>query len=165
MIRLFFFFFNFSTLLRTYCFGILFFSTVSVFGQPNSFTISGCSSISGAANGSYTRSATDVNGCPCYEKADNTAVYFRPSGNSWAYSSGSCTAISAGELYTYNGGCDIAIAGFGNCDPAATLINIQYPSGVPTLSEWGLIILALLLMTLGTVYLVQPNWRGRFEQK
>lgn len=27
---------------------------------------------------------------------------------------------------------------------------------VPTLSEWGLIILALLLMTLGTLYLVQP---------
>ncbi len=36
---------------------------------------------------------------------------------------------------------------------------------VPTLSEWGLIILALLLMTLGTLYLVQPNWRGRFEQE
>ncbi len=35
---------------------------------------------------------------------------------------------------------------------------------VPTLSEWGLIILALLLMTLGTLYLVQPNWRRRFEQ-
>ncbi len=30
---------------------------------------------------------------------------------------------------------------------------------VPTLSEWGLIILALLLMTLGTLVLVQPNWR------
>ncbi len=29
--------------------------------------------------------------------------------------------------------------------------------GIPTLSEWGLIILALLLMTAGTLYLVQPN--------
>ena len=28
---------------------------------------------------------------------------------------------------------------------------------VPTLSEWGLLILALLLMTLGTVYLLQPS--------
>jgi len=36
---------------------------------------------------------------------------------------------------------------------------------VPTLSEWGLIILALLLMTLGTVYLVQPKFRGRLEQE
>lgn len=30
------------------------------------------------------------------------------------------------------------------------------PSDVPTLSEWGLILLALLLMTAGTLYLVQP---------
>ncbi len=37
---------------------------------------------------------------------------------------------------------------------------------VPTLSEWGLIILALLLMTLGTLYLVQPKFRGGiFEQE
>ncbi|MFK7905019.1 MAG: IPTL-CTERM sorting domain-containing protein, partial [Chitinophagales bacterium] len=28
--------------------------------------------------------------------------------------------------------------------------------GVPTLSEWGLIVLALMLMTAGTLYLVQP---------
>ncbi|MFK7907428.1 MAG: IPTL-CTERM sorting domain-containing protein [Chitinophagales bacterium] len=28
---------------------------------------------------------------------------------------------------------------------------------VPTLSQWGLIILALLLMTLGTLHLLQPN--------
>lgn len=30
------------------------------------------------------------------------------------------------------------------------------PASIPTLSEWGLIILALMLMTLGTLYLVQP---------
>lgn len=30
---------------------------------------------------------------------------------------------------------------------------------VPTLSEWALIILALMLMTAGTLYLVQPNFR------
>ncbi len=35
-------------------------------------------------------------------------------------------------------------------------------TNVPTLSEWGLIILALLLMTLGTLYLVQ---QPRFEQE
>ncbi|MEZ4886000.1 MAG: IPTL-CTERM sorting domain-containing protein [Chitinophagales bacterium] len=38
------------------------------------------------------------------------------------------------------------------------------PPPVPTLSEWGLIVLALLLMTLGTLYLLQPNWRGRSEE-
>jgi len=36
---------------------------------------------------------------------------------------------------------------------------------VPTLSEWGLIILALLLMTLGTLYLVQWNWRKAVERE
>ncbi len=41
------------------------------------------------------------------------------------------------------------------------------PSGgdVPTLSEWGLIVLALLLMTLGTLVLVQPNWREVWNRK
>lgn len=45
--------------------------------------------------------------------------------------------------------------------PAADALNgscnVNCPiSVVPTLSEWGLLILALLLMTLGTVYLMQP---------
>ncbi|MEZ4887299.1 MAG: IPTL-CTERM sorting domain-containing protein [Chitinophagales bacterium] len=38
-------------------------------------------------------------------------------------------------------------------------------ASIPTLSEWGLLILALLLMTFGTLYLVQPNWRERLEQE
>ncbi len=32
-------------------------------------------------------------------------------------------------------------------------------SDIPTLSEWGLIILALLLMTLGVLYQLQPRFR------
>ncbi|MGB0932616.1 MAG: IPTL-CTERM sorting domain-containing protein, partial [Chitinophagales bacterium] len=44
-----------------------------------------------------------------------------------------------------------------NC-ATATTTNLE----VPTLSEWGLIILALLLMTAGTLYLVQ---QPRFEQE
>ncbi len=47
-------------------------------------------------------------------------------------------------------------------------INTQAPSaspaGIPTLSEWGLIILALLLMTLGTLYLVQPSFQQQTRQ-
>lgn len=35
--------------------------------------------------------------------------------------------------------------------------SIVQTSSIPTLSEWGLIVLALLLMTLGTLYLVQLN--------
>lgn len=38
-------------------------------------------------------------------------------------------------------------------------VTIVEADSVPTLSEWGLIVLALLLMTLGTVYLLKPNLR------
>ena len=37
-------------------------------------------------------------------------------------------------------------------------------TNVPTLSEWGLILLALLLMTLGTLVLVQPSTRLKQER-
>ncbi|MFK7907765.1 MAG: IPTL-CTERM sorting domain-containing protein [Chitinophagales bacterium] len=39
------------------------------------------------------------------------------------------------------------------------------PASIPTLSEWGLIILALSFMTLGTLYLVQPSVRSSLEQE
>lgn len=43
--------------------------------------------------------------------------------------------------------------------------NSSGAASIPTLSEWGLIVLALFLMTLGTLVLVQPDWRGGFEQE
>ncbi len=44
-----------------------------------------------------------------------------------------------------------------NCSgTSATSVIVESIADVPTLSEWGLIILALLLMTAGTLYLVQP---------
>ncbi len=71
-----------------------------------------------------------------------------------------------------NGGCDtntMPMIPFPNAHYGAPdfMFQLTDPSSnpkVPTLSEWGLIILALLLMTLGVLYLVQPNWRRRFEQ-
>ena len=36
---------------------------------------------------------------------------------------------------------------------------------VPTLSQWGLIILALLLLTFGTIYLVQPSFRSQITHR
>ncbi len=45
-----------------------------------------------------------------------------------------------------------------NCSgTSATSVIVESIADVPTLSEWGLIILALLLMTAGTLYLVQPT--------
>lgn len=35
----------------------------------------------------------------------------------------------------------------------------------PTLLEWGFIILASLLMTLGSLYLMQPNFKSVFEKE
>ena len=66
--------------------------------------------------------------------------------NSFAYEDCPNTGISSGAT---SGGISCAVA----------------PAGVPTLSEWGLIILALMFMTMGTLYLVQPNFRRGFEQK
>ncbi len=42
------------------------------------------------------------------------------------------------------------------------------PTPIPTLSQWGLIILALLLMICGTLYLMQPNFaeeENKFNRK
>ncbi len=48
-------------------------------------------------------------------------------------------------------------SGFGFSHIAIELVAATSNSAaIPTLSQWGLIILALLLMTLGTLYLVQP---------
>lgn len=41
------------------------------------------------------------------------------------------------------------------CGQDLTAAPVVAP-GVPTLSEWGVIVLALLLMTAGTLYLIQP---------
>ena len=34
-------------------------------------------------------------------------------------------------------------------------------ASIPTLSEWGLLNLAILLMTFGTIYLINPNFSLR----
>ncbi len=47
----------------------------------------------------------------------------------------------------------------GNVTRVATFPTaVACPSDVPTLSEWGLINLAILLMTFGTVYLIRPSF-------
>lgn len=154
---------------------------------PESFTISGCSSMTSntgmppiTVNGDYIRGAVDSQTCPCYENLSNNAVvtYLPQLGGIWYVSeplNGSCSdIIGSGTLFyksaTGADACDISLSVLGNasfyCDPATTLSNVVYPpptTEVPTLSEWGLIVLALLLMTLGTLYLLQPNFGGQKE--
>lgn len=117
---------------------LLFLTTNFISAQPISFTISGCSVAGGAVNGDYTQSATDVNSCPC--------IGFVPTI----------------PLYEHGGDpCDISVAiirSVVDCDPATTLSNIQYATpDVPTLSEWGLLNLALLLIICGTLSLMKEN--------
>ncbi len=57
------------------------------------------------------------------------------------------------------------IDGSSTYEISITLTPDSSGGDVPTLSEWGLIVLALLLMTLGTLVLVQPNWRGAWNKK
>ncbi len=55
-------------------------------------------------------------------------------------------------------------SGNGTCctlDCATLCPSNQPETAIPTLSEWGLIILALLFITLGTLYILQGQ--GRFE--
>lgn len=43
--------------------------------------------------------------------------------------------------------------------------TVSSSNGVPTLSEWGLIMLALLLMTLGVLYQLQPRFREVMQEQ
>jgi len=115
-------------------------------------------------------------GCPCYDNASGGVIVFT---SSIIYSAIpitiTCATINSASFFlgytVYNSPstpCDISTALPSVCDPTTTLSNIHYAStsaSIPTLSEWGLIVLALLLMTFGTLALLQPKWKGRFEQE
>ena len=160
-------FFKTCLIALAFCLG-----NASIFAQPTSFTISGCTVDAYNLSGTYVQSATNHEGCPCYERTtDNLAIGYYPDTGDWVYSQNSCDNFFSpvGPVYTHVG-CDITNATtntYAGCDPATTLTVVPVggeAEAIPTLSEWGLIILALMLMTAGTLYLVQPNWRKRFKQ-
>ncbi len=144
---------------------LLFSFSTSVIAQPDSFTVtSSCDPWSdGQVEGVYTRHATDVAGCPCYDGPNGS---IKKAFGEWGYFSAPCPNASASAILYSSGSdpCDIATATNQGCN-FNSIIFPSSPSDVPTLSEWGLIILALLLMTFGTLYLVQPKWRKQFEKE
>ncbi|MEZ4885314.1 MAG: IPTL-CTERM sorting domain-containing protein [Chitinophagales bacterium] len=85
------------------------------------------------------------------------------------FNHGTCAEDNAGEttLTDLTGNYDGTLNNFAldNCTSnwVCAGASCGYPDlpdaspAIPTLSQWGLIILALLLMTAGTLYLVQPN--------
>ncbi|MFK7904531.1 MAG: IPTL-CTERM sorting domain-containing protein [Chitinophagales bacterium] len=161
---------NFKWLLSLCLVVLLSLTSNSLLAQPTSFDVTACAGQPGS-DGSYTQGA-DHNSCPCYERSGGGAIFKNSS--FWNYQSGvSCTTITTGGILFDQGvsSCDISTAissGFGGCNPSV-LSNLQYAAAstasVPTLSEWGLIVLALMFMTAGTLYLVQPNFRKSFEEK
>ncbi|MEZ4883852.1 MAG: IPTL-CTERM sorting domain-containing protein [Chitinophagales bacterium] len=68
---------------------------------------------------------------------------------------------STGTLFTSTNGCLTLASRFSTvvntCGWSADVQLTDSTPPVPTLSEWGLLILALLLMTVGTLVLVQPK--------
>jgi len=157
---------NFKWLLSFCLVALLSFSSNSLLAQPSAFTISGCSA---GANGNYTRSSTDVNSCACYENSTGGVLYYQSGfGGSWLSTTGSCANRGNSFTGVYNAsGCDISNATAQSCDPATSLSfppPPAAPASIPTLSEWGLIILALMFMTMGTLYLVQPNMQEKLER-
>ncbi len=159
--------------LLTFCLiGLFSFSSNMVLAEPTSFTITGCTVSGVNIDGDYFCSGIDlgVDNCPCYELADGSKSIAATISNIWSYSLQPCSSFSGGGSVFIKpfGDCDITNTTTLLCDPDIVMSNVQYGSAclnavtsnsIPTLSEWGLIILALLLMTLGTLVLVQPNWR------
>ncbi len=80
-------------------------------------------------------------------------------------SSGTSNPYAGGEAFQINNGqtnTEISVGQAGNSDMFFTVVHGTPPvvaNNVPTLSQWGLIVLALLLMTFGTLYLVNINRR------
>jgi len=143
--------------------------------EVNAQTVEITGSCSSAADGTYTQAA-DVNGRPSFVL--NTAT-IQWSGTRWEHTSGSAIGMfntadtpnpPASSLQAWTAGvCNPTgtFSGSGTCCTlaCATLCPTGGGADVPTLSEWGLIVLALLLLTLGTLYLVQPSVRESFERE
>jgi len=127
--------------------GVLF-----AFGQPESFTLS--DHVVTEANGSW-KTADVTAMCPCYDEdvlipAKSIAVF----GTNWVYRNASCSGVvsSRSTLTTNVVTCDITNATLSD----GTLTNVKYPENpIPTLSQWGLMLLGLLMLILGVVAVKQ----------
>ena len=139
-------------------------ASISIFAYPDSFTItSACDPWGGGeVEGAYTRHATDVDGCPCYDGPNGSLK--KTSFGDWGFFGAPCPSPhSASVIYDLGPDvCDISTAIASTiCDPANSLILPTSTASIPTLSEWGLINLALLLLTFGTIYLINPSFSLR----
>ena len=147
----------------------LFFNETTKAQNPVSFTVTGCTT----GNGDYIQ-GEDFNNCTCCERADGSPGVIAIDNGVWIYDDAhsDCATVGSGgsggednpdgrlqafasiDMYNYVD-CNILNATSNSCDPGA-ITNVIYSAGdVPTLSEWGLIILALLFMSFGTIAILQ----------
>jgi len=128
-------------------FGVLF-----AFGQPESFTISG--HMLTDANGSW-KTADVTAMCPCYDEdvpIPTKSISTFPM--NWVYRNARCSDIAGllGNVTSNVVTCDITNATL----LSGTLTNVVYPENpIPTLSQWGLMLLGLLMLILGVVAVKQ----------
>lgn len=76
---------------------------------------------------------------------------------------GTFNGLSEGGVIAFNGeNFSISYVGGDGNDVVLsyTTASVTTPTGIPTLSEWGLIILGLLLMIFGVLYQLQPQFRA-----
>ncbi|MFK7908828.1 MAG: IPTL-CTERM sorting domain-containing protein [Chitinophagales bacterium] len=99
----------------------------------------------------------DVNSKPSYENQDGSLLVSWDGakwivGTGFEHASDTPFPPATGWTTLFGSGCNnpFAINAYGP--------DLSSGGDVPTLSEWGLIILALLFMTFGTLYLIQPQF-------
>ena len=129
--------------------------------------VTGCVDEAGI-NDSYTQGFT-ANGRPSFTSFSSFIIW-------WTGSRWELRDPVSGTVYMYNeadtshppaGNCwtDVACGSSANFTGGSTVPdpNCGEVAEIPTLSEWGLIVLALLLMTFGVLYQLQPRFRKLYE--
>lgn len=129
---------------------ILFFLSAFLNAQsPQNITIQSCTNPD--ANGTYTK-GPDKFGCDCYDKdSDNTSIY--SSGSTFRYDpTFSCSDLpySKADCLVSSASCNDILSGDTACSSCA-IQAVLANNNIPTLSQWGLIILGFCLAIIGFV--------------
>ena len=131
----------------------LFISFSEGMSQPLQFDIIDCD----AFGGTFVLGQAETIGrpCDCYEHTEQNLLILR-NGNVWRAYGGDCAS------FVENGGIqDLFSVLIDDCDPTnddltcGSFANIVYPSDVPTLPQWSLIIFGLMILNIGIAFLVK----------
>ncbi len=133
---------------------------------PLSFQVQNCNNpsfpVSAEVNGStFTDSGVEINGCKCYDGP--SGYIFKRFANAWDYGSGSNCSLN-GSTTTYHiactGGTECNILNADSYNFSCGIINPNFTlaTPIPTLSQWSLIIMGLLLLIVSVRFKQAWNW-------